>query len=42
VIPEATTAYERVLELAGTEPERALARDRLAEMQQTGAHADGI
>ncbi|MDX3006483.1 RNA polymerase sigma factor [Kribbella solani] len=32
-LPEATEAYERALALAGSEPERAQARDRLARMR---------
>lgn len=36
-LPEATAAYQRALTLAGSEPERAHARDRLASMQQTEA-----
>jgi RNA polymerase sigma-70 factor (ECF subfamily) len=34
-LPEATAAYERALGLAGSEPERAHARDRIASMEQT-------
>ena len=34
-LPEATAAYERALRLAGSEPERAHARDRIASMEQT-------
>ena len=41
-LPEATTAYERALGLAGSEPERAHVRDRLAEVEQTVAHGDGV
>ncbi|MEV5963861.1 RNA polymerase sigma factor [Kribbella sp. NPDC051952] len=41
-LPAARTAYGRALELAGTEPERAHVRDRLAEVEQTEAHADGV
>ena len=35
--PEAITAYEHALALAGSEPERAQIRDRLAALQQTDA-----
>jgi len=41
-LPEATAAYRRVLELAGSEPERAHARDRIGELEHTEAHADGV
>ncbi|MGW7683904.1 DUF6596 domain-containing protein [Kribbella sp. NPDC054772] len=34
-LPEATAAYERALALAGSEPERSQARDRLSAMEQT-------
>jgi RNA polymerase sigma-70 factor (ECF subfamily) len=36
-LPEATTAYEHAYTLAGSEPERAHVRDRLATLQQTDA-----
>ena len=41
-VPEAMTAYERALTLAGSEPERAHVRDRLAELEQTERHGDRI
>ncbi len=41
-LPEATAAYRRALELAGSEPERAHVRDRLTELEQTEAHGDRV
>lgn len=41
-LPEATTSYRRALELAGSEPERTHVRDRLAELEQTEAHGNGV
>jgi RNA polymerase sigma-70 factor, ECF subfamily len=41
-LSEATTAYGQALGLAGSQPERAHVRDRLAEVEQTEAHADRV